>query len=135
MRASLGRTTVNQHGLTTLALISTLLGFPTVESKSSKSLFLKFYCIQQRDAMDCGPASLAMIVRHYGRTPDLDFIRLKSDLGKDGVSLLGISKTAEKMGFKTLAGDLNYSGRRSPNPLIVHWDQNHFVVDMYKDVS
>ena len=92
-----------------------------------------FLFCQQHDAMDCGPASLAMIVRHYGRTPDLDFIRLKSDLGKDGVSLLGISKTAEKMGFKTLAGRLSFITlvEDALLPCIVHWDQNHFVV-LYK---
>ncbi|WP_211638914.1 cysteine peptidase family C39 domain-containing protein, partial [Porphyromonas levii] len=30
----------------------------------------KFF-VKQRDAMDCGPACLAMVVKHYGRQPDL----------------------------------------------------------------
>ena len=30
---------------------------------------------RQRDAMDCGPASLAMIVSYYGREPDIDRLR------------------------------------------------------------
>ncbi|WP_353867181.1 MULTISPECIES: cysteine peptidase family C39 domain-containing protein [environmental samples] len=26
-------------------------------------------CVNQKDAMDCGPACLAMVVKHYGRSP------------------------------------------------------------------
>ncbi|MDY3120748.1 cysteine peptidase family C39 domain-containing protein [Porphyromonas somerae] len=29
------------------------------------------FLIKQKDAMDCGPACLAMVVKHYGRHPDL----------------------------------------------------------------
>ena len=49
--------------------------------------------------MDCGPACLAMVVKHYGRNPNLEQIREDCALGKEGVSLLGISKAAEKRGL------------------------------------
>lgn len=45
-------------------------------------------------------------------------------------SLLGISKAAEDIGFKTAGGRLSFETLASgvPMPCIVHWDQNHFVV-------
>ena len=54
-------------------------------------------------------------------------------LGKEGVSLLGISKAAEEIGFKTVGGRLSFETLTSeaPLPCIVHWNQNHFVV-VYK---
>ncbi len=85
---------------------------------------------RQRDAMDCGPASLAMIVSYYGREPDIDRLRDLCALGKTGVSLLGISKAAEEIGLKTIGGrvSLDTLVEEAPLPCIAHWDQNHFVV-------
>ena len=59
--------------------------------------------IFQRDAMDCGVAAFAMIAAHYGRNLDLEDIRDSCSLNKEGVSLLSISKTAEKFGFKMIS--------------------------------
>lgn len=87
----------------------------------------------QRDAMDCGPSCLAMISAHYGRKIDRDMLRHLCSLGKDGVSLLGISKAAETIGFKTVGGRLGFDTllNEVPLPCIAHWNQNHFVV-VYK---
>lgn len=80
--------------------------------------------------MDCGPASLAMIVRYYGREPDIERLRDLCALGKTGVSLLGISKAAEEIGLKTIGGrvSLDTLVEEAPLPCIAHWDQSHFVV-------
>ena len=80
--------------------------------------------------MDCGPASLAMIVSYYGREPDIDRLRDLCALGKTGVSLLGISKAAEEIGLKTIGGrvSLDTLVEEVPLPCIAHWDQSHFVV-------
>ncbi len=83
--------------------------------------------------MDCGPSCLAMIAKHYGLQPNIDVIRKKCSFGKTGVSLLGISKTAEELGFKTVGGRLSFNTlvTEASLPCIVHWNQNHFVV-VYK---
>ena len=52
--------------------------------------------------MDCGPSCLAIIAKHYGRKVEREQLREICSLGKDGVSLLGISKAAETIGFKTI---------------------------------
>ena len=87
----------------------------------------------QRDAMDCGPSCLAIIAKHYGQQADKEQLRKICSLGKEGVSLLGISKAAENRGFKTIGGRLSFEilSQEVPLPCIVHWNQNHFVV-VYK---
>ena len=88
---------------------------------------------QQQDAMDCGPSCLVMIAEYYGVRKNIDTIRHTCALGKEGVSLLGISKAAEEIGFKTVGGRLSFEtlANEAPLPCIVHWNQNHFVV-VYK---
>ncbi len=81
---------------------------------------------QQRDTMDCGVSCLIMTAGYYGKSTDRDRLRLLSDLSKDGVSLLGISKAAEEIGFKTVGGRLGFEtlAEEAPLPCIVHWNQN-----------
>lgn len=88
---------------------------------------------QQQDAMDCGPSCLVMIAKYYGVQQNIDRIRHTCALGKDGVSLLGISKAAEEIGFKTIGGRLDFDtlAQKAPLPCVAHWNQNHFVV-VYK---
>lgn len=91
------------------------------------------YHYKQHDAMDCGPACLAMVIKHAGRDPDIEQIRSDCALGREGVSLLGISKAAEKRGLHTLGGRITFEAlvTGAPLPCIAHWGQNHFVV-VYK---
>lgn len=92
-----------------------------------------FPYIRQPDAMDCGPACLKMVAEHYGRHYFLDTLREETFIGREGVSLLGISRAAEKIGMRTVGGRLSFEDLRdkAPLPCIVHWNQNHFVV-VYK---
>ncbi len=91
---------------------------------------LKFLHYQQHDAMDCGPTCLRMVAKHYGRGLTIQKLREATQIGKEGVSLLGISEAAESIGFKTLAVKVPFKQleKEAPLPCIVHWKQNHFVV-------
>ena len=96
---------------------------------------MKFTFYHQFDSMDCGPTCLRMIAKHYGRTFSLGYLREKSYLDKNGVSLKGISEAAEEIGLRSLATKLSFENEANkpslsvaPLPLIVHWNQNHFVV-------
>jgi ATP-binding cassette, subfamily B, bacterial len=82
--------------------------------------------------MDCGATCLRMIAKYHGKTISIDKLRKTSEYSRKGVSLEGISKASEIIGFKSLAvqipiKDLNIA----PLPCILHWNQNHFVV-LYK---
>jgi ATP-binding cassette subfamily B protein len=76
-----------------------------------------------------------MILKHYGRYYPLPWLRSVSHLSREGVSLKGISKAAEKVGLRTMAVHIPFSsGRQAPSllkapfPVIAHWNQNHFIV-------
>ncbi|WP_082018459.1 peptidase domain-containing ABC transporter [Pedobacter kyungheensis] len=89
----------------------------------------KFKFLQQPDQMDCGPTCLRMVARHYGKNFSLQKIRDVSGLNREGVSLLGISEAAEKIGFRTIASKLDLQLLVELElPVILHWNQNHFVV-------
>lgn len=89
----------------------------------------KFPFYRQLDAMDCGATCLRMIAKFYGKTYSLDSLRKKSYLSIEGASLLGISKAAENIGFRSLGIKTNISRlAQAPLPCIVHWKQKHFVV-------
>lgn len=79
--------------------------------------------------MDCGPTCLRMIAMHYGKHYNADTLRQRSGFSKRGVSLLGISETAEYIGFRTRGVQINLKKlMTAPLPAILHWNQNHFVV-------
>ncbi len=92
-----------------------------------------FKFLPQHDQMDCGPACLQMIARYYGKRYSLQYLRDLSSLTRDGVSLLGISKSANAIGLKsiTLQMGLEDLVLQIKSPAILHWNQNHFVV-LYK---
>jgi len=91
---------------------------------------MKFEAFRQPDAMDCGPVSLKMIAKSYGKDFPLDKLRQLTFTLKDGVSLFAISEAAEQIGFKTVGGKLTYKKleKEALLPCIVHWKQEHFVV-------
>ena len=90
---------------------------------------MRFHFFFQHDQMDCGPACLAMVSSHYGKDFGLQYLRDKSFITREGVSLLGISEAADKIGFKTIAAKLKPEDfSKELLPCILHWNQNHFVV-------
>lgn len=86
----------------------------------------------QYDQMDCGPSCLAMVSSHYGKEFNLQYLRDNCFITCEGVSLLGISEAAKKIGFNTFSVKLKTSDlKKDYIPCILHWNQNHFVV-LYK---
>ena len=94
---------------------------------------MPFTLYAQPDAMDCGPTCLRMVAKHYGKSYTLETLRQRSHITREGVSLLGISRSAESIGFHTLNVKVTFDKLvgEAPLPAIVHWNQNHFVV-VYK---
>ena len=90
----------------------------------------KFPFTLQLDAMDCGPACLRMVAKHYGRSYTLQTLRQRCFITREGVSMLGISDAAETIGFHTTGVKINFEQLCNdvPFPCIAHWNQNHFVV-------
>ena len=80
--------------------------------------------------MDCGPTCLRMVAKYYGCSVCLDYLRNKSEYGKEGVSLLGLADAAEGIGLKTVGAKLSFEQLLNDAllPAIIHWDQYPFVV-------
>lgn len=86
----------------------------------------------QLDEMDCGATCLRIISRYYGKITDQSLIRELSHTRKEGVSFFDIQVASEKLGFTSFGATLTIEELNDLNcPIILHWDQNHFVV-LYK---
>lgn len=99
-------------------------------NESKKYILKKFPLDRQLDMMDCGPASLKMISKFYGKYYSLQFLRDLCGNTREGVSLAGISHGAEKIGLRSLAAHCSTDDliEKVPLPIIIHWDNSHFVV-------
>ena len=70
----------------------------------------------QLDAMDCGPTCLRMVAKHYGKHYSLETLRQKSFIGREGVSMLGISTAAESIGFRTIGVHISFEQLAEVSP-------------------
>ena len=93
-------------------------------------MFKKFPVEYQMDTQDCGPASLKIIAKHFGRYFSLQYLRDKCGLTKEGVSLLDLSAGAENIGLRTLAIKCTIEDivTQIPFPAILFWKESHFIV-------
>jgi len=83
----------------------------------------------QHDAMQCGVACLQMIFESYGVKYTSIELSSLCNVTTEGVSMLALSRTAERLGMHTTCGRMSLSGlTKIPLPCILHWNQNHFVV-------
>lgn len=84
----------------------------------------------QYDAADCGPTSLRIVAKYYGKEYSAEFLRQYCHITRNGVSMLGISDAAEYLGFRTIGVRISFEqlAEDALLPCILHWNQNHFVV-------
>lgn len=84
----------------------------------------------QLDKMDCGPTCLRMIAKYYGKSYSLQTLRNYSFPSRNGVSLMGLSDAAARIGFRTVGLRVSFEQLVAdiPLPCILYWNQKHFVV-------
>ena len=90
----------------------------------------KIEAVYQPDSKDCGPTCLHIIAKFYGKTISLQRIRESSSITREGVTMLGLSEAAQKIGLNTVGVKITLEqlSDNMPLPCILHWNQNHFVV-------
>ena len=91
---------------------------------------VKVPTILQMEATECGAASLAMILAHYGLWIPLEKMRQECGVNRDGSKASNVMKAAkarncEVHGYRWEADNLREEGTF---PMIIHWEFNHFVV-------
>lgn len=87
---------------------------------------------RQFDSMDCGPACIRMVAEHYGKIYPLNYLRSISCLASDGISIAGMREGLETIGMHVCTSRSSIQNlTKFSLPVILHWNQNHFVV-LYK---
>ena len=91
---------------------------------------VKVPVIMQMEALECGAASLAMIMAYYGKWVPLEQVRLACGVSRDGSNARNIIIAARNYGLVAEGDRLEIGALRKDVdlPCIIHWNFNHFVV-------
>ncbi len=86
--------------------------------------------IMQMEALECGAASLAMVMAYYGKWVPLEQVRLDCGVSRDGSNAKNMLIAARNYGFEAQGFRCETEALREDIalPCIIHWNFNHFVV-------
>ncbi|MBQ8409484.1 MAG: NHLP family bacteriocin export ABC transporter peptidase/permease/ATPase subunit, partial [Clostridia bacterium] len=84
----------------------------------------------QMEALECGAASLTMILAYYGKWIPLEQVRADCGVSRDGSNAKNVLKAARSYGLtaKGYRYEPDELKRCGKFPCIIHWNFNHFVV-------
>lgn len=86
--------------------------------------------VMQMEALECGAASLAMILAYYERWVPLEQVRADCGVSRDGSNAKNILVAARSYGLtaKGYRFEPKKLKEKGKFPCIIHWNFNHFVV-------
>lgn len=94
-----------------------------------KNNVAKVPVVMQMEALECGAASLAMVLAYHGKWLPLEKVRADCGVSRDGSNLKDMSDAAESYGLEVDAFRCGVEDAKTLTfPAIIHWNFNHFVV-------
>ncbi|HLP23351.1 MAG TPA: cysteine peptidase family C39 domain-containing protein [Microbacteriaceae bacterium] len=85
--------------------------------------------VLQMEVTECGAASLAMILAHYGRWETLENLRVVCGVSRDGVNAKNVAVAARQYGLEAKGVSVALSALPKQSfPLIAYWNFAHFLV-------
>lgn len=85
--------------------------------------------IMQMESLECGAASLTMILAYYGKWLPLEEVRVSCGVSRDGSNLKDIADAGTMYGLVPTAYKCDVEDLLDVDlPAIIHWNFNHFVV-------
>ena len=86
--------------------------------------------IMQLEALECGAASLCMLLAYYGKWIPSEQVRADCGVSRDGSNARNVLRAARGYGMKAQGVRCEPEALRAEGtfPCIVHWEFNHFVV-------
>ena len=86
--------------------------------------------ILQLEALECGAASLAMVLAYYNKWVPLEQVRVDCGVSRDGANAKNILVAARNYGLtaKGYRYEPQSLKEKGTFPCIIHWNFNHFVV-------
>ena len=85
--------------------------------------------VLQLEIVECGAASLAMVMAYHKKWVPLERLRVDCGVSRDGSTAKGIVKVARLYGFEAQGYRVEPSHIGDiPMPCVIHWNMNHFVV-------
>ncbi|PKM76283.1 MAG: NHLP family bacteriocin export ABC transporter peptidase/permease/ATPase subunit [Firmicutes bacterium HGW-Firmicutes-15] len=93
------------------------------------SKIIKVPVVMQMEALECGAASLCMVLAYHGKWLPLEQVRADCGVSRDGSSAKNVLKAARAYGLKAAGYRMEPLALRDiVLPAIIHWNFNHFVV-------
>ena len=86
--------------------------------------------VMQMEALECGAASLAMVMAYYDKWVPLEQVRLDCGVSRDGSNAKNVLIAARSYGFEAQGYRCEIDSLKDNMqfPCIIHWNFNHFVV-------